>query len=184
MDGLALARALHVVAVVVWIGGLSIVTTALLPAIRRGELGGNWLAAFQAIERRFVWQARIAILLVGGTGLYMIEEADLWDRFSSLAYWWMHAMVGLWAIFAIGLFLVEPLILDRRLHDDHQATGRYLRLAGWSALALAHAEPGYRLRLGRREPWMADLLTSISWLRRQVIADRVSVGFPHGRESR
>ena len=46
MDGLALARALHVVAVVVWIGGLSIVTTALLPAIRRGELGGNWLAAF------------------------------------------------------------------------------------------------------------------------------------------
>ena len=102
MDRLALARALHVVAVVVWIGGLSIVTTALLPAIRRGELGGNWLAAFQAIERRFVWQARIAILLVGGTGLYMIEEADLWDRFSSLAYWWMHAMVGLWAIFTIA----------------------------------------------------------------------------------
>src|SRR5262249_7671168 len=84
MDGLALARALHVVVVVVWIGGLSIVTTALLPAIRRGELGSNWLAAFQAIERRFVWQARIAILVVGGTGLYMIEEADLWGQFSSL----------------------------------------------------------------------------------------------------
>jgi uncharacterized membrane protein len=115
MDGLALARALHAVAVVVWIGGLSLVTTALLPAIRRGEFGGDWLAAFQAIERRFVWQARIAILLVGGTGLYMIEEADLWDRFSSLEYGWMHAMVGLWTIFAIGLFLVEPLILDRRL---------------------------------------------------------------------
>ena len=78
MDGLALA--LHVVGVVVWIGGLSIVTTALLPAIRRGELGGNWLVAFQAIERRFVWQARTAILLVGGTGVYMIEEADLWDK--------------------------------------------------------------------------------------------------------
>jgi hypothetical protein len=46
----------------------------------------------------------------------MIKEADLWDRFSSPAYWWMHAMAGLWAIFAIGLFVVEPLILDRRLH--------------------------------------------------------------------
>jgi uncharacterized membrane protein len=115
MDRLAFARVLHVLAVVVWIGGLSIVTTTLLPAIRRGELGAEWLAAFRAIERRFVWQARIAILLVGATGLYMVEEADLWDRFSSLACWWMHAMVGLWAIFAFGLFVAEPLILDRRL---------------------------------------------------------------------
>jgi uncharacterized membrane protein len=141
MDGLALARAVHVVAVVVWIGGLSIVTTALLPAIRRGELGGNWLAAFQAIERRFVLQARIAILLVGGTGLYMIEEANLWDRFSSLAYWWMHAMVGVWAIFAIGLFVVEPLILDRRLHalTIRRPAATFAWLAGvhWLLLTLS-----------------------------------------------
>ena len=141
MDGLALARALHVVAVVVWIGGLSIVTTALLPAIRRGELGSNWLAAFQAIERRFVWQARIEILLVGGTGFYMIEKADLWDQFSSLAYWWMHLMVGLWAIFAIGLFVVEPLILDRRLHalTIRRPTATFAALAGvhWFLLTLS-----------------------------------------------
>lgn len=115
MGELVLARVLHVLAVVIWIGGISIVTTALLPAIRRGELGADWLAAFRAIERRFVWQARIAILLVGATGFYMIAAADLWDRFSTLGYWWMHAMVGLWAIFAIGLFVVEPFILDRRV---------------------------------------------------------------------
>lgn len=115
MDGLALARVLHVIAVVIWIGGVSIVTTAFLPAIRRGELGADWLAVFQAVERRFIWQARIAILLVGATGFYMIGAADLWDRFSFLAYWWMHAMVGVWAVFAIGLFLVEPFIVDRRL---------------------------------------------------------------------
>src|ERR1041384_7281824 len=78
MDRLALARVLHVLAIVIWIGGLSIVTTALLPAIRRGELGADWLAAFHAVERRFVWQARIAILLVGATGFYMIEAANLW----------------------------------------------------------------------------------------------------------
>jgi len=116
MDGLALARTLHVLAVVIWIGGVSIVTTALLPAVRRGEIGANRLAAFQAIERRFVWQARAAIIIVGVTGLYMIVQADLWDRFRSADYWWMHAMVGLWAIFAIGLFVVEPLFLDRRFH--------------------------------------------------------------------
>jgi uncharacterized membrane protein len=95
MDGLALARALHVLAVVIWIGGVSIVTTALLPAVRRDELGINRITAFQAIERRFAWQARVAIIIVGATGLYMIVEADLWDRFHSAGYWWMHAMVGL-----------------------------------------------------------------------------------------
>ena len=134
MDGLALARALHVVAVVVWIGGLSIVTTALLPAIRRGELGDNWVAAFQAIERRFARQARIAIVSVGGTGFYMVGQGDLWDRFTSLAYWRMHAMVGLWAIFVIGLFLAEPLIIDRRLH----ALGIRRRAATFAWLAGVH----------------------------------------------
>ena len=141
MDHLAFARVLHVLAVVVWIGGLSIVTTALLPAIRRGELGADWLAAFQALERRFVWQARVAILLVGATGFYMIDAADLWDRFSSLRYWWMHAMVALWAIFAVGLFLVEPLILDRRLPAlaARRAAATFVWLAGahWLLLALS-----------------------------------------------
>jgi uncharacterized membrane protein len=87
----------------------------LLPAVRRGELGADCLTAFQAIERRFVWQARAAIIIVGATGLYMIVQADLWDRFRSADYWWMHAMVGLWALFAIGLFVLQPLFLDRRL---------------------------------------------------------------------
>jgi uncharacterized membrane protein len=141
MDSLAFARVLHVLAIIVWIGGLSIVTTTLLPAIRRGELGTDWLAAFQAIERRFVWQARIAILLVGATGLYMVQEADLWDRFSSLAYWWMHAMVGIWAIFAIGLFLVEPVILDRRLpglvRKRPAATFAWLARVHWLLLLLS-----------------------------------------------
>ena len=141
MDRLAFARVLHVLAVVVWIGGLSIVTTTLLPAIRRGELGADWLAAFQAVEHRFVWQARIAVLFVGATGLYMIQEADLWDRFSSLAYWWMQAMVGLWAIFAIGLFIVEPLILDRRLPAlaarRQAATFAWLAGLHWLLLALS-----------------------------------------------
>ena len=111
-----------------------------------------------------MWQARIAILLVGATGIYIIQEADLWGRFSVLTYWWMHAMVGVWAIFAMGLFLAEPLILDRRLPalTTRRPAATFAWLAG--ALALAHAQLGYRLRRGRREPWMADLLTSRSRL--------------------
>lgn len=115
MDDLALARALHVLGVVIWIGGVAMATTVAIPAVRRGDLGTNRLAAFQAIESRFVWQARAAIILVGATGLYMVARLDLWDRFREPAFWWMHAMVGVWLIFALLLFVGEPLVLHRRL---------------------------------------------------------------------
>jgi uncharacterized membrane protein len=74
MDNIALARALHVLAIVIWIGGVSMATTVVLPAVRRGYLGADRLRALQAIERRFVWQARTAIIVVALSGLYMIDR--------------------------------------------------------------------------------------------------------------
>ena len=141
MDDVAVARALHVLAVVIWIGGVAMVTTIVLPAVRRSDLGADRLAAFQAIERRFVWQARAAIIVVGASGFYMVARADLWDRFRSAEFWWMHAMVCLWALFAVGLFVIEPFILDRRLR--HWATTRpdrtfaWLQTAHWVLLTLS-----------------------------------------------
>jgi len=117
MDGIVVARALHVLFVVIWIGGVALVTTAVLPALRRGALGADRLAAFEAIERRFAWQARFAIVMVGLTGFYMAAALDLWPRFAMADFWWMHAMVGLWLVFALLLFVVEPLVLERRLRD-------------------------------------------------------------------
>ena len=61
-----------------------------------------------------VWQARGAVLLVGVTGLYMVAKLDLWGRFRSLDFWWMHAMVCVWTLFALLLFIGEPLVLHRR----------------------------------------------------------------------
>lgn len=113
MTELFLARALHVLGVVIWIGGVSMATAVFLPAVRRGDLGPDKLRVFQAIEHRFVWQARGAVLLVGLTGYYMIAKLDLWDRFRDPGYWWMHAMVCVWSIFAFILFIGEPLVLHR-----------------------------------------------------------------------
>jgi uncharacterized membrane protein len=140
MDGVVVARALHVLAVVVWIGGVSMATTVALPAVRSGKLGADRLKAFQAIESRFVWQARAAILIVGLTGLYMVEKLGLWERFRSAQFWWMHAMVGLWLLFAFILFVAEPLILHR--HFRRWAAARpdaalaWLHRAHWLLWAL------------------------------------------------
>jgi len=116
MTDVVIARALHVLAVVIWIGGVSMATTVVLPALRRGDLGESHLHAFQAIEHRFVWQARAAIALVGLTGFYMVWRLDLWDRFRTAAFWWMHAMVCLWLLFVLILFAAEPFVLHRPFH--------------------------------------------------------------------
>jgi len=117
MDDVIFARALHVLAVVIWIGGVAMATTVILPAVRRGDLGGDRLQAFQAIERRFVWQARTAVIIVGLTGFYMTWRLDLWDRFQAITFWWMHAMVGVWLLFAFILFVAEPFIMHRHFHQ-------------------------------------------------------------------
>lgn len=111
MDDIVVARALHVLAVVIWIGGVAMATTVMLPAVRRGELGANWLQAFHAVEHRFAWQARVAVIAVGVTGFYMLARLDLWDRFTSAQFWWMHAMVCLWLLFTFLLFVAEPFIV-------------------------------------------------------------------------
>lgn len=141
MDDVVVARALHVLSVVIWIGGVSMATTVALPAVRRGELGGNWLAAFQAIERRFAWQARTAIIVVGLSGLYMTWRLDLWDRFRTVGFWWMHTMVCVWLLFALVLFVAEPFILHRHFH--RWATARrgaafaWLHRTHWMLLTLS-----------------------------------------------
>ncbi len=125
------ARAVHVLAVVVWIGGVWLVTTVLLPAMRTKPVEA-WRQEFDAIERRFAPQARIAVLLVLLSGLYMLYEYDLWDRFAHGAYWWMHLMVGVWMLFAALLFIIEPFIFRRVVHRGAvRAPGATLALMLW-----------------------------------------------------
>lgn len=139
MDDLAIARALHVLAVVVWIGGVSLVTTVVLPLVRRSPQADRW-ALFEAVERRFAWQARIALLVVGASGLYMVSKLGLWDRFRQPGFWWMHLMVLLWLVFCAVLFVAEPLGADRWVKQRERAVPgsgfAALQTIHWALLAL------------------------------------------------
>ncbi len=128
MNDVIVARVLHVLAVVVWIGGVSMVTTIVLPGVRRQAFGENSARILQAVERRFVWQARAALIVVGITGFYMTARLELWSRFRAAEFWWMHAMVCLWLLFAIILFIAEPLI-SRRVRAVPTSGQRAKRLA-------------------------------------------------------
>ncbi|PNG27983.1 hypothetical protein [Methylocella silvestris] len=117
MNDVIAARAIHVLAIVIWIGGVAMITLSILPAARSRELGPDRLKAFEAVERRFASIARIAVLLAGLSGLYMVYRQGLWARFSQGEFWWMHAMVFVWLVFAFLLFIAEPLFLHRVFHE-------------------------------------------------------------------
>lgn len=141
MIDVIVARALHVLAVVIWIGGVSMATTIILPGVRRGRFGQNKLEAFQAVEHFFIWQARAAIIIVGLSGLYMVARLDLWDRFQTWEFWWMHAMVCIWLLFAFMLFIAEPFILHRYFRrwavEDPDAAFLRLQRVHWVLLILS-----------------------------------------------
>ena len=131
MDDIAIARAIHVLSVVLWIGGVAFVTTVLLPSLRRRPAEER-LDAFDALERRFSQQARVTTLVAGVSGFYMVVRLDLWDRFHATAFWWMHAMLVVWLLFTAMLFIAEPLFLHRWLAARaRQAPTSTFRLVEW-----------------------------------------------------
>lgn len=110
-DDLAIARALHVAAVVHWIGGVLFVTFVLLPAVARMAGPTTRIALFDAVERRFALAARVSTVVAGASGFYLTHTMDLWGRFLDPRFWWMHGMVAMWAVFTLMLFVAEPLVL-------------------------------------------------------------------------
>jgi uncharacterized membrane protein len=117
IDNLELARAIHVLALVHWIGGLAFVTTIVLPHARRLPSAKDAVASFEAFERRFAFQVRISILLVGLSGAYMLTELDAWSRFQSVSFWWLDLMVAVWGLFALMVYVLEPLVIHRLFHE-------------------------------------------------------------------
>jgi uncharacterized membrane protein len=124
---LAIARAVHVAAIVHWIGGLLFVTFVLLPSLL--EIApAERLAAFDRLERRFGAQARVSTALAGLSGFYMLWAYDRWSHVVDLRFWWIGAMIAIWALFTIMLFVAEPLFLhawfESRARKDSEGAFR------------------------------------------------------------
>lgn len=138
---MTLARVVHVLGVVLWIGGVAMVTTVILPAVRQMRAPREQLELFEQIEGRFAWQARATTLLTGLSGFYLLDALDAWARLASPAFWWVHAMVLVWALFTLMLFVFEPLVLRRWFaaqadRDPAKVLGR-IQALHWLALLLS-----------------------------------------------
>jgi len=117
----------------------------LLPAAFRHADPTHRIETFERYEGYFSFQAKVWTLLTGLSGFYLVWRLGLSPRFlAPVQFWWMHAMVGIWLVFTVILFVLEPLVLHR-----------------WFA-ARARADPDQTLRLVRRAHWVlliASLIT-------------------------
>lgn len=111
LTGYTVARALHVIAVILWIGGVAFVTTVLIPSIKQIPDIHDRLALFEQLEGKFALQARITTVITFITGLYLIDFMQIWGRFLQAEFWWMHFMVMVWLLFTLVLFVFEPWFL-------------------------------------------------------------------------
>lgn len=141
MNDIVIARALHVLAVVHWIGGMFMVTAVTLPSVARLAEPERRIALFESIEGAFSWQAKISVTLAGVTGFYITHRLDGWSRFLDPSFWWMHAMLAVWALFTFVLFVAEPLFLHdwfrRAAAKDAAATFALTQRFHWALLTVS-----------------------------------------------
>lgn len=140
-DLVTLARVLHVVAVVLWIGGVAMVTTVLIPAIKNMVSKEDQIRTFEQLEGRFALQAKVTTLITGITGFYMIYALDAWERYLDYRFWYIHAMTLVWIIFSLVLYVLEPLVLHK-LFAKHatanpEKTFKVMHLAHWALLLIS-----------------------------------------------
>ena len=112
-----LARVLHVVAIVMWIGGVAFVTTVLIPSLKLLPNEQDRMQMFERLEGRFALQAKLTTLLTGLSGLWMLEYLDAWSRYLEPQFWWLQLMTFIWFIFSLVLFVLEPLFLHKLFHS-------------------------------------------------------------------
>ncbi len=141
MEKFVLARIIHVIAVVLWIGGVAMVTTVIIPAVKRLKSKEDQIRTFEEIEGRFAIQAKITTLLTGISGFYMLYVLDGWDRYLEYRFWWLHAMTLVWVVFTLILYVLEPLVLHKLFKEyaekNPAKTFSFMHKAHWVLLLLS-----------------------------------------------
>ncbi len=95
----------HVLSIVMWIGGVAFVTLVTFPMILREDKSLEQVLMFQGVEHRFGKIAKIMVVLAGITGFYLLYEKGL-----SIGVW---IMICVWAVYASLLFGLEKIIFKK-----------------------------------------------------------------------
>lgn len=111
----SLLHIIHVLTVILWIGGLAFITFLILPMIVKMPNPLEKVLLFQRIEHRFAPAARIYSAVVGISGFVMFFMMDLQSLIFTGEGLSLLFMIIVWIFWTVMLFGLEPLIIKRLL---------------------------------------------------------------------
>jgi len=104
MPGLApLLTAIHVVVILLWIGGVAFVTIIIFPLIQKMESSFEQVLMFQRIEHRFARHVRWYLAISGGTGFWLLHLADSFGLLFTAEGAGVTMMLLAWAFYLLVL---------------------------------------------------------------------------------
>ena len=129
-----IAVTLHIMSVVVWIGGVTFVTLITFPMILRMDKSLEMVMMFQGTEHRFVKIAKAMVILAGLSGFYLLYEKGL-----STA---VIIMIVIWAVYASLIFGLEKILFAKLFgkpedRKDMKQVFKILQIFHWVVLALS-----------------------------------------------
>jgi uncharacterized membrane protein len=129
-----IAVTLHIMSVVVWIGGVTFVTLITFPMILRMDKSLEMVMMFQGTEHRFVKIAKVMVILAGLSGFYLLYEKGL-----STA---VIIMIVIWAFYTSLLIGLEKILFAKLFgkpedQKDTKQVFKILQIFHWVILGLS-----------------------------------------------
>ncbi len=123
----SLMHFLHLVFVILWIGGLGFITIVVLPMIVRMQDPLQKVLFFQRMEHKFAPMAKVYNAIVGITGFVMLYMSGWQSLMFTKQGLSLLFMVAVWVFWAIMLFGLEPLIV-RKMIDNLAKSGEKMEI--------------------------------------------------------
>lgn len=132
--------AVHVIGVVLWIGGVAFVTMVVFPMILRMENSLEKVLFFQGVEHRFAKIAKTSVVIVGVTGGILLHMTGEWNILFKASGIGPTLMAIVWLLYVLVLMFEGRLFKAIFKGEAQQDTAKvFYRLSAfhWVILGLS-----------------------------------------------
>ncbi len=111
----SLLHIIHVLTVILWIGGLAFVTIIVLPMAIKTPDALQKVLMFQRVEHRFAGLARIYNVITGASGFAMLFMMGWHRLLFTRAGIALTVMTLIWVFWFVMLWGLEPIVIKKML---------------------------------------------------------------------
>jgi uncharacterized membrane protein len=131
---------IHVLGVVLWIGGVAFVTLIIFPLITKMEGSLEQVLFFQRVEHRFGKIAKLCVLIVGLTGVWLLYLTGQWRQLFTFQGIGPTVMLLVWGFYVLVLLFEKWLfqvIFSKQKQQDTKKVFHQLTVFHWVVLVLS-----------------------------------------------